>query len=90
MTFKGDEAREHSRSLVAYGHILSFAEVCGMTQQQRHVGCLRSAFKLYDHDGTGSISQPNLRKVPQGIAGHRSAAEDGHAQRFLRKWQNYA
>ncbi|CAL1140100.1 unnamed protein product, partial [Cladocopium goreaui] len=28
-----------------------------------HTWC---AFKLYDHDGTGSISQPNLRKAMAG------------------------
>ena len=32
---------------------------------KRFLAAPRSAFKLYDYDGTGSISQPNLRKVPK-------------------------
>ena len=31
----------------------------------------RCAFKLYDHDGTGSISQPNLRKAMAMAMGQR-------------------
>lgn len=60
-------SNHHTMRLVAKEWFLSLAgkEVQVPLNQQQ----LKSAFKLYDHDGTGSISQPNFCKVIASLFG---------------------
>jgi len=60
-------SQHHTMREVAKEWFLSLAGKEAQVPLNQHQ--LESAFKLYDYDGTGSISQPNLRKVLASLFG---------------------
>lgn len=60
-------SQHHTMREVAKEWFLSLAGKEAQVPLNQHQ--LECAFKLYDHDGTGSISQPNLRKVLASLFG---------------------